>query len=331
TKANIDAGQAEMSTVPGPQYVLVPFLTYDSQNPKSSEDEIADDAGKKNGVEYPTKEDDINVYLLLLWIQEEQKTKRNEFESVFGQDKDANSTYRMFTPVNAVTPSNVDYPTDPLMLDLEDTADLQDTSIFGNAYEDEDVGAEADLNNLETTMSMSEEHAMISYINKQMRTNHKDYQNCLFACFLSQIEPKKVIQALADSVGLEAIKKSCLNLGCRRFGEFVDLPRKGIEAELEEEVYVCQPPGFEDPQFPNKVYKVDKALYGLHQAPRAWYETLSTYLIENGFRRGIIDKTLFIKKDKGDILLVQHKKITDELYWGKTHLSFLGLQVKEEG
>ncbi|GKC19857.1 putative reverse transcriptase, RNA-dependent DNA polymerase, partial [Tanacetum coccineum] len=62
-----------------------------------------------------------------------------------------------------------------------------------------------------------------------------------------------------------------------------------------------QPPGFEDLQFPNKVYKIEKALYGLHQAPRAWYETLSTYLLENGFRRGLIDKTLFIKKSKGDI------------------------------
>ncbi|GKF24623.1 putative ribonuclease H-like domain-containing protein [Tanacetum coccineum] len=72
---------------------------------------------------------------------------------------------------------------------------------------------------------------------------------------------------------------------------------------IEDEVYVCQPPGFEDPKFPDKVYKVEKALYGLHQAPRAWYETLSTYLIENGFRRGTIDKTLFIKKDK-----VQQKK-----------------------
>ncbi|GJY61849.1 putative ribonuclease H-like domain-containing protein, partial [Tanacetum coccineum] len=71
-----------------------------------------------------------------------------------------------------------------------------------------------------------------------------------------------------------------------------------------EEVY-CQLPGFEDPQFPDKVYKVEKALYGLHEAPRAWYETLSTYLLENRFRRGIIDKTLFIKKSNGDILLVQ--------------------------
>ncbi|GJV38612.1 putative ribonuclease H-like domain-containing protein [Tanacetum coccineum] len=62
----------------------------------------------------------------------------------------------------------------------------------------------------------------------------------------------------------------------------------------------CMCLGFEDPQFPDKVYKVEKALYGLHQAPKAWYETLSTYLLENGFRRGTIDKTLFIKKDKDD-------------------------------
>ncbi|GJX14660.1 ribonuclease H-like domain-containing protein [Tanacetum coccineum] len=53
---------------------------------------------------------------------------------------------------------------------------------------------------------------------------------------------------------------------------------------------------FEDPDFPDRVYKVEKALYGLHQAPRAWYETLSTYLLDNEFQRGKIDKTLFIKR-----------------------------------
>nr|GFC22650.1 putative ribonuclease H-like domain-containing protein [Tanacetum cinerariifolium] len=62
--------------------------------------------------------------------------------------------------------------------------------------------------------------------------------------------------------------------------------------------------GFEDPDYPDKVYKVVNALYGLHQAPRAWYKTLATYLLENGFQRGTIDQTLFIKKKKGDILLV---------------------------
>ncbi|GKA63834.1 putative ribonuclease H-like domain-containing protein, partial [Tanacetum coccineum] len=85
----------------------------------------------------------------------------------------------------------------------------------------------------------------------------------------------------------------------------MDVKSAFLYGTIEEEVYVCQTPGFEDSQFPDKVYKVEKALYGLHQAPRAWYETLSTYLLENGFRIGTIDKTLFIKKDKGDILLVR--------------------------
>ncbi|GKB28125.1 putative ribonuclease H-like domain-containing protein [Tanacetum coccineum] len=88
---------------------------------------------------------------------------------------------------------------------------------------------------------------------------------------------------------------------------------------IEEEVYVCQPPGFEDPQFPDKVYKVEKVLYGLHQAPKAWYETLSTYLLKNGFRRGTIDKTMFIKKDRGDILLVQ--VYVDDIIFGYTKKS----------
>nr|GEY94946.1 hypothetical protein [Tanacetum cinerariifolium] len=74
----------------------------------------------------------------------------------------------------------------------------------------------------------------------------------------------------------------------------------GFMRTIEEEVYVCQPPGFEDPDHPDKVYKVVKALYGLHQAPRAWYETLDHYLLKNGFHRGQIDQTLFIKKQKGD-------------------------------
>ncbi|GJY11806.1 putative ribonuclease H-like domain-containing protein, partial [Tanacetum coccineum] len=131
----------------------------------------------------------------------------------------------------------------------------------------------------------------------------------------------------------------------------MDVKSAFLYGTIEEEVYVCQPSGFEDPQFPNKDYKVDKALYGLHQAPRAWYETLSTYLLENGFRRGIIDKTLFIKKDKGDILLVQ--VYVDDIIFGSTKKSlciefenlmhkkfqmscmgeltfFLGLQVKQK-
>nr|GFD04471.1 copia protein [Tanacetum cinerariifolium] len=85
----------------------------------------------------------------------------------------------------------------------------------------------------------------------------------------------------------------------------MDVKSAFLYGTIEEEVYVIQPSGFVDPEFPDRVYQVEKAIYGLHQTPRAWYETLSTYLLDNGFRRGIIDKTLFIKKIKNDILHVQ--------------------------
>ncbi|KAJ9556482.1 hypothetical protein OSB04_011096 [Centaurea solstitialis] len=85
---------------------------------------------------------------------------------------------------------------------------------------------------------------------------------------------------------------------------------------IDEEVYVSQPPGFEDPKYPDKVYKLRKALYGLHQAPRAWYDTLSSYLLENKFERGVIDKTLFIKRTKTDMLLVQI--YVDDIIFGST-------------
>nr|GEU45081.1 putative ribonuclease H-like domain-containing protein [Tanacetum cinerariifolium] len=69
----------------------------------------------------------------------------------------------------------------------------------------------------------------------------------------------------------------------------MDVKSAFLYGTIEEEVYICQPPGFEDPNYPDKVYKVVKALYGLHQAPRGWYETLANYLLENGFQRGKID------------------------------------------
>ncbi|GJZ76268.1 putative ribonuclease H-like domain-containing protein [Tanacetum coccineum] len=95
----------------------------------------------------------------------------------------------------------------------------------------------------------------------------------------------------------------------------MDVKSAFLYGTIGEEVYVCQPPGFDDPQFPDKVYKVEKSLYGLHQAPRAWYKTLSTYLLENGYRRGTINKTLFIKKDRDDV-----QEILDEFYGGANFL-----------
>ncbi|GKC47069.1 putative ribonuclease H-like domain-containing protein, partial [Tanacetum coccineum] len=371
-KDNVDA-------VPTQQYILLPFFP---DNPQSSEDAITNDAGKKT-----TKEPANEAKLDKLLVQQKEGY--------------ANSTNRVSTISLSVSVVGQgfynDLPTDPFMPNLEDTTgsliiniaspipndssmqSLENTGIFDDAYDDREVGAEADLNNLETTMNVSlipttrihkdhpidqiigdinsstqtrritkisKEHAMVSYIKKQRRTNHKDYQNCLFACFLSQIEPKKVIQALEDPSWIEAMQEELLQFQLQKKDERgvvirnkarlvaqgytqeeginydeVFAPVARIEAirlflayasfmgfivyqmdvnssflygTIEEEVYVCQPLGFEDPQFPNKVYKVEKVLYGLHQAPKAWYETLSTYLIENGFRRGTIDKTLLL-------------------------------------
>nr|GEX12153.1 putative ribonuclease H-like domain-containing protein [Tanacetum cinerariifolium] len=85
----------------------------------------------------------------------------------------------------------------------------------------------------------------------------------------------------------------------------MDVKSAFLYGTIDEEVYVMQPPGFQDPKFPAKVYKVKKAIYRLHQAPRAWYGTLSKYLLTNGFQRGTIDQTLFIRRQRGDFILVQ--------------------------
>jgi hypothetical protein len=65
---------------------------------------------------------------------------------------------------------------------------------------------------------------------------------------------------------------------------------------IEEEVYVEQTSGFESEEYPNHIYKLNKALYRLKQAPKAWYKCLRDFLIENGFRIGKADSTLFTKK-----------------------------------
>ncbi|GJW52412.1 ribonuclease H-like domain-containing protein [Tanacetum coccineum] len=97
----------------------------------------------------------------------------------------------------------------------------------------------------------------------------------------------------------------------------MDVKSAFLYGTINEEVYVMQPPSFQDHRFPHKVYKVVKAMYGLHQAPRAWYGTMSKYLLDNGFQRGTIDQTLFIKKHKGEFLLVQ--VYVDDIIFGSSN------------
>ncbi|GJW60208.1 putative ribonuclease H-like domain-containing protein [Tanacetum coccineum] len=471
SKACDDARKARMETILGKDYILLPLSIQDPQFSSSSKD--SPDAGfkpsgeeEKKDVEDPRNEsgnptegkDNEVLSTKGPRINQEKDDNINNTNNI-NTASDGNSTKNVNvvsstvnvagSEVNDVDPkTSIELPNDPNMPELEDIVYSDD---------DEDVGAEADMNNLDAFMPVSpipttrihkdhpvdqiigdlnsapqtrrmtknlKEHGLFSSV--QQRTNHKDFQNCLFACFLSQEEPKKVIQALKDPSWIEAMQEELLQFKLQQVWTLMDLPNgkraigtkwvyrnkkdergiviknkarlvaqgytqeEGIDydevfapvsrieairlflayasfkdfvvyqmdvksaflyGKIEEEVYVCQPPGFEDLDFPDRVYKVEKALYGLHQAPRAWYETLSTYLLDNEFQRGKIDKILFIRRDKGDILLVQvyvdgiifgsikkslctefekmmHKKFQMS-YMGELTF-FLGLQVKQK-
>nr|GEX66303.1 putative ribonuclease H-like domain-containing protein [Tanacetum cinerariifolium] len=284
-----------------------------------------------------------------------------------------------FRKSSYVDPSQ--YPHDPTMPALEDITYSDD---------EEDVSAEADFSNLETRIHVSpisttkvhKDHPVTQIIGDlssvtQTRSitrmvkdqggltqiNNEDFHTCMFVCFFSQEEPKRVHQALKDPSWIEAMQEKLFQFKMQKVWVLVDLP-KGKRAigskrvfrnkkddsvarietirlflayasfmgfmvyqmdvksaflygTTEEEVYVCQPLGFEDPDYPNKVYKVVKALYELHQAPRARYATLANYLLENGFHRGKISQALFIKKQKCDILLVQ--VYVNDIIFGSTN------------
>ncbi|GJT93935.1 putative ribonuclease H-like domain-containing protein [Tanacetum coccineum] len=312
-------------------------------------------------------------------------------------------------PIDASTLPNSDLPIDPNMPDLEDDSDafsipIPTLRIHKNHRKAQILGdpKSAVQTRGKIQKASSAQQALVSYISKKNIINHKDHQNYLLACFLSQEEPKNISQALQDESWVEAMQEELLQFKLLKVWILVDLPsgkkaistkfrqEEGIDYDevfapvarieairlflafasymgfivyqmdvksaflygtIKEEVYVHQPPGFVDPAHLNKFYKVIKALYGLLLEPLTWYETLSSFLMENGFRRGTIDKTLFIKKKKSDIMLVQ--VYVDDIIFGSTKKSmctefedcmhkrfqmssmgeltfFLGLQVKQQ-
>ena len=99
----------------------------------------------------------------------------------------------------------------------------------------------------------------------------------------------------------------------------MDVKSTFLNGKLSELVYIEQPPGFENPKKPNHVFKLHKALYGLKQAPRAWYDTLKDFLIQNGFKMGLVDTTLFTKKSGKDLFVCQI--YVDDIIFGSTNRS----------
>jgi hypothetical protein len=99
----------------------------------------------------------------------------------------------------------------------------------------------------------------------------------------------------------------------------MDMKSAFLNGPIKEEVYVEQPPGFDDSEYPSHVYKLSKALYGLKQAPRAWYERLRDFLINNGFKAGKADPTLFTKTIAKDLFICQI--YVDDIIFGSTNKS----------
>ncbi|GJZ09913.1 putative ribonuclease H-like domain-containing protein [Tanacetum coccineum] len=413
TEDNIDARDSEIEAESAQDYFVLPIWSSYTLKVKSSK--------VNNAGEEPTKHPDFKQ------VDKEdqefdQETKDLLLQAGAAKASSTNIVNTASTPVSTTSPYGRLSFTDLTNTDQNDSKIPALEEIYNNptdgistnsSYDDE--GAVADFTNLEPIVN-------------QRRNNHKDFQHCLFACFLSQNEPKKTSEALEDESWVGAMQEELQQFKIQKVWILVDLPygkkairtkwvyrnkkdergvvvrnkarlvaqghrqEEGIDydevfapvarieairiflafasymgfivfqmdvkrivaflyGKIDEEVYVSQPPGFIDPKYPKKVYKVVKALYGLHQAPRAWYATLSTFLLKNGYRRGTIDKTLFIKKDKNDIMLVQ--VYVDDIIFGSTKRSwcdefktlmksrfqmssmgeltfFLGLQVKQK-
>ena len=120
----------------------------------------------------------------------------------------------------------------------------------------------------------------------------------------SQIEGIDYRETYAPVARLESIRILLAYASHHNFKlQQMDVKSAFLHGPLKEEVYVKQPSGFEDPNFPNHVYRLDKALYGLTKAPRAWYEHLRELLVDRGFEVGQIDPTLFTKKVNGKLFV----------------------------
>jgi hypothetical protein len=101
----------------------------------------------------------------------------------------------------------------------------------------------------------------------------------------------------------------------------MDVKSAFLNGPIKEEVYVEQPPGFEDDRYPDHVFKLSKALYGLKQAPRAWYECLRDFLIANAFKVGKADPTLFTKTCDDDLFVCQI--YVNDIIFGSTNQSLV--------
>nr|GEU43610.1 hypothetical protein [Tanacetum cinerariifolium] len=340
TQENINVGNSEIEAEHVQEYCVLPLWsaytsTVKSSKAKNGDKKLNGDIGLKITKELVDQEN--QAFLEEIESLERQENKADDaaetLRKTFAKSIEdlllqagaarANSTSYVNTasiPVNtASTPFNTtstsvntaSTPANTASLlrnipSLEDIYEVPNGRIFTSAsYDDE--GAVADFKILESTVNKKVIETKWVYRNKKdergvlvrnkarlVAQGHRqevgiDY-NEVFA-LVAKIEAIRIFLAFASYMGFIVYQ--------------IDVKSTFLYGKIDEEVYVSQPPGFIDPKFLKKVYKFLKALYGLHQAPRAWYATLSNFLVKSGYIRRLKDKTLFIKKDKNDIMLVQ--------------------------
>jgi hypothetical protein len=136
----------------------------------------------------------------------------------------------------------------------------------------------------------------------------------------SQVEGLDFDETYAPVARLESIRILLAYATYHGFKLYqIDVKSAFLNGLIKEEIYVKQPPGFEDSEYPNHVYKLSKALYGFKQAPEAWYECLRDFLINNGFKVRKADPTLFTKTIAKDLFICQI--YVDDIIFGSTNKS----------
>nr|GEV27535.1 hypothetical protein [Tanacetum cinerariifolium] len=265
-QGNFDAGKVMKNPESAQQYVLIPLWSTGSKDPQNIDADAAFDVKENESKVHvsPSSSDKTKKH--------DKNTKRKAKGNITAVEPNSPNTTNSFTaagPSNNVVSPTFKIGEKSLFVDPSQYPDDPDMPALKDIIysdDEEDVGAKVNFSNLETSITVSPIPTTRVY---------KDHP---------------VTQIIGD---LSSAPQT------RSFMVYqMDVKSVFLYETIEEEVYVCQPPGFEDPDYPDKVYKVVQALYGLHQAPRAWYETLANYLLENGFQRGKIDQTLFIKKQK---------------------------------
>nr|GEZ17984.1 putative ribonuclease H-like domain-containing protein [Tanacetum cinerariifolium] len=300
SKIHFDVGQERKKKVSDQEYILLPLLNTCLDVPSCNEG--VESSPKDNAGKNP--------------IVNTASDKDGTFQRTYGE-------WNFSTPI-PVNVASSSFSHLPALDDFSKMPDLEDTGIFDDTYDDRDEGEETDYNKLETIIPVScipstrihKDHPkeqiirevnsaiqirkmakqnkaeLITFVNKQRRTNHKDFQIVYLLVFsLKWNQRRKEPWELNGSTETRKIIEGLLIKAIRLFfadASFMDITVYQMDVKsallygtIKEEVYVSQPPGFVNPQFPDKVYKVEKALYGVHQDPRAWYETLSYYLLEN--------------------------------------------------